>query len=397
MNLVKPRSTVQLRLRKDLLRSIKRGHAWCFSDALERAEAPAGSQAILWDRKQDREIASGIYDPQHPIPLRICQTNPPLELDDHWMASRLVQAVELRKLFFDSQTSGYRLVAGEGDGLPGLIIDVYGEVAVMKLDGGAPEQFYLPYGIANWLTKNTAVKTVVLRSRVRGEPGEVIAGDAQLSNPVEFLENGMKFTADVIHGQKTGFFLDQRENRELIRRASCGKRVLNLFSFSGGFSVAAGCGGALDVTSVDVAEPAIDASQLHWDGNGLPDGSHTGIAADCFEFLDNTAKGSEPWDIVVCDPPSFAPSEKAKERALPAYRKLAQCSARVTAPGGLLALASCSSHVGESEFDALNREALGSVRRKPTLIASRGLPPDHLTPAAMPELRYLKFQLFRLD
>lgn len=396
MKLVTPRGDVQLRLRKDLLRSIKRGHAWCFSYALEPAEAPSGSVAALWDRKQDKQIASGIYDPEHPISLRICQTETPFTLDDQWMCRRLMNAAKLREQFFDSGTTGYRFIAGEGDGLPGLIIDFYGDVAVMKLDGGAPQEFYSPAGIAEWLVDNTCVQTVVLRSRMRGQPGEVIAGPAP-RNPVPFLELGMKFTADVINGQKTGFFLDQRENREIIRRASCGSSVLNLFSFSGGFSIAAGVGGASSVTSVDVAGPAIAAADQHWQLNGLPDDAHTGIVADCFEYLDASVKEGRRWDVVVCDPPSFAPSEKAKERAVPAYKKLAQLSAKATSPGGLLALASCSSHIDRDEFAAINQEALGTVRRKPVLISERGLPPDHLTPAAMKELRYLKFQLYRID
>ncbi|MEM8733946.1 MAG: class I SAM-dependent methyltransferase, partial [Planctomycetota bacterium] len=192
-------------------------------------------------------------------------------------------------------------------------------------------------------------------------------------------------------------FLDQRDNRDLIRRLASSKSVLNLYSFSGGFSVAAGKGGAKSVTSVDIAAPAIHASERHWEKNGLPNGVHQAVTQDCFEFLENATREGQSWDIVICDPPSFARSERTRPQALAAYAKLAQLSARVTNRGGLLALASCSSHVNKQAFLEANYDALGKARRKANLLADRGLPLDHPTPLAMPELRYLKFLLFQLD
>ncbi len=393
--MVRDSKPIYLRLRKDLTRSIKRGHAWLYSDAVELVRADSGSVAILIDRKEE-PIAVGIYDPAHPIPLRICRTTLPLKLDDNWLGTQLQRALDLRRMVFDlHRTNGYRLVAGEGDGLPGLIIDIYDRVAVMKLDGGAPEAFYLPSGIAQWLEKHLRIECVVLRTRERGRGGEAILGTAPAA-PVPFLENGLLFTADVLHGQKTGFFLDQRDNRGLLESLSHGRSVLNLFSFNGGFSIAAGQGGASQVTSVDIAAPAIEAANIHWELNGLPP-NHTGHASDCFEFLEGALSNKQLWDIVVCDPPSFAPNEKSRERAMAAYAKLAQLSARVTRRDGLLALASCSSHVDAATFTQVNCEGLARARRRATLLCERGLPLDHPTPLAMPELRYLKFQLFRLD
>lgn len=395
MEMVAEHRPIKVRLNKDLTRSIKRGHAWLFSHAVETPSAPAGTVAWVHDRSGDT-VATGIYDPEHPIPLRICATKPPFELDDAWLARRLERALKLRASMFGPETTGQRLVAGEGDGLPGLIIDRYSDIAVMKLDGGAPSAFYQPQGIADWLVQNTDIQSVVLRSRERGTEGESLVGE--ISQPVvEFLENGMRFTADVIHGQKTGFFLDQRENRDLVRRVSSGKTVLNLFSFNGGFSVAAGKGHAASVTSVDLAAPAIAAADEHWEMNQL-EMPHQGIAGDCFDFLGQVSSGRKKnWDIVICDPPSFAPSEKARDRALAAYAKLAQMCAKVTAKQGLLALASCSSHIDRDAFSMANLEGIGRARRQATLIADKGLPTDHVTPLAMPELRYLKFQLLQLD
>ncbi len=396
MNMVRAAKIVNLRLQKDLTRAIKRGHAWLYSDALEMVDAESGSVAVLSDRRGDKRLASGIYDPAHAIPLRICRTEPPLALDDAWLARQLQRAAKLRAVAFDRSTTGYRLVAGEGDGLPGLIIDVYDSTAVMKLDGGAPESFYQPQGISRWLHAEHNIQRVILRSRARGSVGETILGAAPTA-AIPFLENGLKFTADVLHGQKTGFFLDQRDNRALVERISRGCRVLNLYSFSGGFSVAAGRGGAAHVTSVDIASAAIAAAGEHWSMNDLPADRHRGVTADCFEFLEQSAAAKEQWDLVVCDPPSFAPNEKSRDRALAAYGRLAQLSAKVTPADGYLALASCSSHVDQESFTEVNVEALGRSRRTATLLANNCLPLDHPTPLAMPELRYLKFQLYRLD
>ncbi|MEO8268643.1 MAG: class I SAM-dependent methyltransferase, partial [Aureliella sp.] len=256
MRLVREGKVAQVRLRKDLTRAIKRGHAWLYSDAIDLVPAASGSVAILSERRGDKRLASGIYDPQHAIPMRICRTQPPFALDDDWLIERLQAAIALRHRAFDAHTTGYRLVAGEGDGLPGLIIDVYDRTAVLKLDGGAPESFYQPLGIAEWLCEHTALGVVVLRTRERGRGGELLVGKLP-ELPVGFLENDLRFTADVLQGQKTGFFLDQRDNRGLVQRLSRDCRVLNLFSFNGGFSVAAGHGGAKHVTSVDIAGPAI--------------------------------------------------------------------------------------------------------------------------------------------
>ncbi len=190
--------------------------------------------------------------------------------------------------------------------------------------------------------------------------------------------------------------MDQRDNRQPVRELSRDRNVLNLFSFNGGFSIAAGVGGARSVTSVDIAAPAITAASQHWHMNSLQQ-PHTGHVQDCFEFLEQAIAAERRWDLVVCDPPSFAPNERSRDRALAAYNRLAQLAATVTAEQGLLALASCSSHVDAEAFANANLEGIGRARRYPALVLERGLPIDHPTPLAMPELRYLKFQLLRIE
>ena len=395
-SLIRTGKAIKARLNKDLVREIKRGHAWLFSDALQSFACEPGTVVHVYDRKGDRQIASGIGDPGHPIAVRVCRTNPSFSLDEDWVQGQLENAIHLRRAAFGDSTTGFRLIAGEGDGLPGFIADVYGRSAVLKFDGGAPESFYRPREIGAWLKQRLSLESVVLRTRQRGRAGECIAGSAA-SEPVEFHENGMRFTADIYQGQKTGFFLDQRDNRELVRRIANGKSVLNLFSFNGGFSVAAGLGGASEVTSVDIASPAIEAANTHWAMNDLNTAQHEGVVQDCFEYLEQQNQTHRKWDIVICDPPSFAPNEKSRDAAVAAYDRLARASAKVTRAGGILALASCSSHIDHRNFVAINSEALGRARRRATLLADRGLPIDHPTPLAMPELRYLKFLLFQLD
>ena len=285
-------------------------------------------------------------------------SQPPYDLDDRWLIGRLESALGLREAVADAATSGYRLVAGEGDGVPGLIVDRYDRTAVIKLDGGAPQAFYQPLAIAGWLAQRLDLEAVVLRPRGRATLGQVVQGTLPVQ-PVPFLENGLRLTADVIQGQKTGFFLDQRDNRALIQHLARGRRVLNLFSFNGGFSIAAGIGGARDVTSVDIAPAAIAAATDLWLRNGLPPAGHTGIVADCFQFLETAVEEGRRWDLTICDPPSFAPSQQSLPRALNAYARLAERAARVVESGGLLRLASCSSHVPRAEFERANLEAWG--------------------------------------
>ncbi len=386
----------QLELTKDLTRNIKRGHAWLFSDAVERIDAPSGTPVLVLPRRGRRPIASGIYDPRHPLAVRICRTRPPWDLDEAWLQAGLARAAKLRRHFPSQHTTGFRLVAGEGDRLPGLIIDVYGSTAAVKLDGGSPEAFYDCPAITRWLQRHLEVECVVQRFRQRGREGATLLGPPP-DGPVPFLENGIRFTAEVLRGQKTGFFLDQRDNRRAIRDLAYGRTVLNLFAYSGGFSVAAGLGGAAHVHSVDIAPRATSACMEHWTANGLSPSLHAAVTADCFEFLEQSVAQSKTWDLVISDPPSFAPSQRSRPAATRAYRQLAERTARVTAPGGLLALASCSSHIASDEFFETCFAGICDARREAILLLQRGLPVDHPTPAAMPELRYLKFLLYRMN
>lgn len=368
-----------------------------FADALrDLPPAEPGTPAMLLDNTRGRPIAVGYYDPSSGVAFRACRVDEPLRLNDEWAEARLRQAWDLRQKLFDAATTGYRVFNGEGDGLPGLVCDRYDDVAVLKLDGPAASAFWDIDEISEWLVKNLSVAAVVERRKQRGREGRWLVGGPR-ADSVTFREHGVKFSADVINGQKTGFFLDQRENRLTMRRLCANAKVLNVFSYTGGFSVSAGVGGAKHVTSVDSAEPAIEDANANWRLNELPADRHAGIAADAFEFLDDARTNRRKWDVVIIDPPAFAPSQASVSRAVAAYRKLAFNGATVTDRGGLLALASCSSHVDEATFLDACEEGISEARRRATLLSIHSQPADHPTPLAMPEFRYLKFVLMRVE
>jgi 23S rRNA (cytosine1962-C5)-methyltransferase len=406
-----PGPPLSLTLSRDLVRTLKRGNPWVFADALrespgELRAVPPGSHALLHDTR-GKPLALGMYDPGPTLCFRACtvvgegaaggggKDPAPRPLDDAWALARLEPALALRRIWLGEDTTGWRLVNGEGDGLPGLVLDVYADTAVIRLDGDGPAGFYDARGIARWAADALGLRAVV--ERTRGEEGASALVGAAPAEPVPFLENGAWFTADLARGQKTGFFLDQRENRALVRRLAAGRRALNLFGYTGGFSVAAGLGGAAHVTTVDLAAPAVQAAGEHWSMNGLPHAAHEGVVADAFDYLDRSARAGRAWDLVIADPPSFAPNKAALPKALAAYRRLVAAAAGVTAPGALLAAASCSSHVDAPTFLTLCEEGIGTARRRATVVAVHGQPMDHPTPLALPEFRYLKFVLLRVE
>ncbi len=384
-----------LRLSKDLLRSIKRGNPWVFSGALRNLPAAApGTWATLVENKGKPEIAHGFYDPGCPLAFRVCAIAPGERLNEAWALRRFNRALQLRRLLFDERTTGFRLFNGEGDGLPGLICDIYGDAAVIQLDGAGPGGFWHAEGVAEWIVNMLSAKCVCIR--VRGEPPRFLIGEPAQTG-VTFRENSHCFAVDIVRGQKTGFFLDQRDNRHCVGEMSVDKRVLNLFGYTGGFSIYAGARGANLVTTVDISQPALKAAQLNWRLNDLPVAGHQVVEADAFHYLDGAIENKQCWDVVVVDPPSFASSKAKLPAALQAYKKLFTAAAKVTCAGGMLAVSSCSSHVTMNAFIELCESAVSQARRRATVVAVRSQPADHPSPLALPEFRYLKFVMMRID
>lgn len=383
---------IHLQLKKDLSRDIKRGHPWVYQGALKAPLPPESGWAKLMDKK-GQILAWGVYDAQSPLCFRVVslERKPPSEKD---LVKRLEKVLSFREEFFASEsTTGLRCIHGEGDGFPGLICDKYGDIAVLQTDGQSLDRVWDLNFFANQIQAFLKVKSVLFKpQKGKGEP-RLLCGDTP-SESVEFLENGTRWMADIWKGQKTGFFLDQRRNRSVIQGLSEGRSVLNLFSYTGGFSIAAGRGGATHVTSVDISKFAIESCQRHWHMNGLDEESHQGFAMDVFEFLE---RQKNKFDIVIADPPSFASSRSHVEKATTSYTHVFSQAAKAVAPGGVLALSSCSSHIDFEMFYQISVDSVSKARRRARVISIQGQPEDHPFPLACPELRYLKFFLLRLD
>jgi len=369
---------------------IAHGHPWVWREAIARGlESARAGEVVQVLAGDGTPVGRGLVDPASPIAVRLW-TRGRSPLDAALWEKRAQAAVALRaRLFQRGDTDAYRVVHGEGDRMPGFVVDRYGPVAVVRTDGDAAAARV--DDLVRAVSPALGLPTIVHRVSAKGEAPQLVTlqGDAPPATLV-VREHGMPFVVDLARGQKTGAFLDQRENRRRVRELAHGRRVLNLFSYAGGFSMAAALGGATHVTSVDVASAAHATAQASFRAAGLDPGAHTFVTADAFAFLDGARGRREKWDLVVSDPPSFAPSEKAVPRALSSYRKLHAACAAVLAPGGTFCAASCSSHVGaESFLSTLDDAALG--RDDLRLLALHGAGPDHPTLPAFPEGRYLKF------
>lgn len=389
-----------IQLIRDVNKHLLRGHRWIFADCFD-GKTPTGL-AILKSRNDS--IAIGLVQADTQLRFRLlclCQ-EPYVRINNiaHtlyvWADIQLSRAIDLRLSFRSEATNSFRLVNGEGDGMPGLIVDVYDHTAVIKHDHPVMERFYNHQALAEKIQSAMPfIKNVYYKRRNDEEvKGVDIVGT--LASEVIFKENGSFFASNIRDAAKTGFFLDQRDNRKLISQFSKNRSVLNLFSYTGGFSIFAAHGGASEVTSVDIAKAAIEASNRNFEVNDLKT-KHNAIAEDAFLFIDEKIKSKEKWDLVITDPPSFAPNQKAVETATAAYTKVFANSLKLVKGNGFFAASSCSSHISTEAFLEICRESFSKTRKKGTLVYLGGQPFDHPYPLAMEELRYLKFALFRVD
>jgi 23S rRNA (cytosine1962-C5)-methyltransferase len=373
------------RLTKPLRARIRAGHPWIYDRALAPTKLGAGDLATIVD--DDGPIAVAIADPLSPIRARVLD-RADATIDAAWVRGR-VEAAAARRARDPLLVgcTGRRLVHGEADRCPGLVVDAYAGTAVIVFDGAAAAAFWrprLPDVLAGLERGGAELEHAWVRA-VRGSTER--AGESCLGDPpaaITITEDEARFAVDVRAGQKTGFFLDQRENRRTIRRHAAGASTLNVFAYTGGFSLHAALGGATRVTSVDLAAPAIAGLAHNLELTGLARDTHELVTEDAFAFF---ARVRRTWDLVIVDPPSFAPSERAKPAALAAYKKLVTAALAVVEPGGRFALASCSSHVTEADLLELVPGTLA-------LRLAAGAATDHPVLPAFPEGRYLKFLLF---
>ena len=393
----KSRPGLRLRVTATAETILRGGHPWLFASAVLDQNRPGetGELAVIYDRK-DQFLAIGLYDGESPIRVRVLHAGKPVALNAGWWRQRLEQALRIRRDLFDEQTTGFRWIHGENDGWPGLVLDQYGTVLVLKLYTAA----WLPRlnEVVDLIGSVLSPECLVLRlSRnmqlsAKGgynlSDGQVLRGDPIDKMPV-FLETGLRFEADVVRGQKTGFFLDQRENRRRVEKFASGAEVLNAFSFSGGFSLYAARGGARSVTNLDMSQHALDAAirnfLLNTDQPSVAKCPHESICADAFAWLEQNKR---QFDVVVIDPPSLAKRESERAGAIQAYGKLVANGIRALHPKGILVAASCSAHVSATEFFQAVRQAASRSGRKFAELETVLHPPDH--PARFPEAHYLK-------
>jgi 23S rRNA (cytosine1962-C5)-methyltransferase len=380
--------------------ALRAGHPWLFDRAIthQSAEGQPGDLAVVFDDRR-RFVAIGLYDPTSPLRVRVLQHGEPATIDRAWLAGRLAAAAARRVALAATGTTGYRLVHGENDGLPGLVIDRYEDVLVLKLDTLA----WVPRlaDVLAVLETLVPAQSVVLRLTrsvaARPEFLHGLADDAVLAGPrpdqpVLFSENGLRFEADVFHGQKTGFFLDQRDNRARVEALAAGKRMLNVFAYTGGFSLYAARGGAPEVWSVDLSMPALAAAERTFALNAhvpaVAAARHRTLAGDAFAVLDDLRRQGERFALVVVDPPAFAKAASEAPAALHAYRRLTQLALGVVVADAVLVLASCSSRVSAPAFFEAVHSAAAQAGRPLREIERTGHPLDH--PISFAEGAYLK-------
>lgn len=377
---------------------LRSGHPWLYADSiLEQSRAgELGELAVVYDR-HNNFLAIGLFDPNSPLRVRILHRGKPRIIDTAWWTGRFQEALARRLGLFDDQTTGCRLIHGENDGWPGLVLDRYEETLVLKVYTAAwlPRLGEVLAIIKNGLPQERLVLRLsrnsqeLAKKQFNCEDGQIVFGPP-LAQPVIFRESGLRFEADVVHGQKTGFFLDQRENRKFVETVSTGREVLNAFSFSGGFSLYAARGGARAVTDLDISRHALESATRNFALNKsdatVARCRHETMQADAFKWLEQNT--SRSFDLVVLDPPSLARRETERAGAIQAYGKLAGNGISSLRRGGILVAASCSAHVSEAEFFEAVREAARKSGRTFHEMKTTGHPPDH--PAGFAEAHYLK-------
>lgn len=395
---------LKLTLRPTAETLVRGGHPWVYSDSIrsQNREGHAGEMAVIYDRN-DKFLALGFYEPDSPLRVRVLHVGKPVTLDEVWWRQRLDETLARREGIADDKTNGLRLINGESDGWPGLVLDRYDDTLVMKLYTAAwlerldllLELFVAsirPSRVVLRLSRN--LQAYAGKMDPPREDGQMLLGDP-LTGVITFLESGLRFESDVVKGQKTGFFLDQRDNRRWVETLAKGAAVLNAFSFTGAFSLYAARGGARSVTDLDISQHALDAAarnrSLNLANPQIAACEFRTICQDAFAWMEHAAPAQ--FDLVIVDPPSLAKREAERSGAIRAYERLNTHALRLLRPGGTLLAASCSAHVSAEEFFGGVRKAVATSGLSMEELEVRFHAPDHA--ASFAEAHYLKAIGFR--
>ena len=395
---------IKIQISKTLQNKIRKGYPWVFNYQIQNQilETKSDNLGVIYDHN-NRFLAMGLWDPLADLCFRVLCLSKPQKVNRDFFLDRLKSAKGLREVLEHQGTTGYRVINGENDGFPGLVLDRYAEALVIKLYTSS----WFPFlnELCEMFQKEFNSKQVVLRlaqniSKTLGpnsdyQDGKVLYG-SENSSWIEFKENRLKFIADVIAGQKTGFFLDQRDNRLKIRGMAKDRSVLNVFSYSGGFSVYAMAGGCKSVVEVDSNPFALKTSlqnlKLNFPDREFPSPNFMQEEGDAFQILSKMKSEKRSFDLVILDPPAFARNKKQKSQALEAYVRLAKAGAQIASE--LLYSASCTRHVAENEFFDAVCLGIRSAGKKYEVLGKTGHALDH--PAVFNEALYLKSAYFKM-
>jgi 23S rRNA (cytosine1962-C5)-methyltransferase len=376
--------------------SLVGGHLWIFSGALQQPPRWIEAGGLVDVKSSTGQfVARGYYNPRTDIAIRILTRSIEESIDIEFLRRHIRSAMELRQVLDATQTNMYRLIHAEGDGLPGLVVDRYADILVAQIHTAGME--HLQPLLVDALMAETGAHGLLLRNdgQARRREGleveEPLAVAGEVPEQIAVRENGVQFLVDPWQGQKTGFFIDQRDKRQAIRKYARGKRVLNCFSYTGGFSIYAALSSpTTSVTSVDISAAAIEKAQQHFALNNLDPDAHRFVVADVFDYLEQEQSMEEQFDVVILDPPAFAKTQGARAQALKAYRRLNMLGMQVVRPGGMLLTCSCSGVVGLDDLLGVLSQAAQRLHRSVQLLEVYTHSVDHPVNLAMPETAYLK-------
>lgn len=385
-------------------KNVLAGHLWVFSGSLQQPPHWVEDGGLLDVKSSTGQfVGRGYYNSHTDIAVRILTRDAVDIIDAQFIRRRIRHALARRKVFEldDAYSNAYRVVNAEGDMLPGLIVDRYADVFVIQVSTAGMERL-CPL-VVEALIEETEAKGILLRndSQARRREGLPLEGPrvvyGEVPALVQVLENGIKLLVDVWYGQKTGLFLDQRDKRKALKQYTKGQRVLNCFSYTGGFSLNAALSKVpARVTSVDISETAIEATRQNFELNDIDLSNHEFIVADVFEYLEAARVRGELFDVVILDPPAFAKSQRAKEQALKAYQNLNSLGLQVLKRGGILLTCSCSNIVSMDELKEIVASTAQRLHRPFSILDTFTHGIDHPVHGSMPETAYLKAIIYRL-
>ena len=377
-------------------KSIIQGHPWIFSGALARVDGlPQPGETVSVQSSDGVFLASAAYSPQSAIRARVWSDDPEDEVGPAFFRRRLTAALRLREISLSAnETTAMRLVHGESDGLPGLVVDRYADTLVMQVLSAGAE--YWRETFADLLVELTGVGNIYERSDVDVRELEglaarsgVLRGVAPVGS-VTIEENGLKFCVDIRSGQKTGFYIDQRRNRQRLSAYAAGREVLNCFCYTGGFSAYALAGGAARVLSIDSSAEALEMARRNLDLNGLPQDKAEWLDADVFVALRKLRDQGRSFDLIILDPPKFAPTAAQVERAARGYKDINLLAFKLLRPGGVLFTFSCSGGISVELFQKIVAGAAQDARADALILEHLAQGPDHPVALRFPEGTYLK-------